>query len=192
MRVSGGKARGVELSVSKNSVHRPAMDRLRQGIFSSLGQSIIDARACDLFAGTGSYGLEALSRGAISCVFLELNRGACNMIKGNLRIVAKSMGVSKLDAKVFQGDAKKATGVMDETFDIIFVDPPYDMIESSIPTLFSTLDRILAEKGLVVFEMPGRLEIIPEGWILKKRLGKGNNQPTACFYKRASEGVSKK
>ena len=185
MRISGGKARGVELRVSKKSVHRPAMDRLRQGIFSSLGQTIVDARVCDLYAGTGSYGLEALSRGSGSCCFIELSRNACTVIKNNLRIVAKSMGEPTLIAKVIQGDAVKTVGQIGENYDIIFVDPPYDTITHSAPKLFDALDHALSDDGLVVFEMPGNLEIIPGGWILKKRLGKGNNQPTACLYKRA-------
>lgn len=160
------------------------MDRLRQGIFSSLGQSVVDAHVCDLFAGTGSYGLEALSRGARSSRFIELNRNACTMIKDNIRIVAKSMGVPSLNANVIQGDAKKATALQGEKFDMIFVDPPYDIIESSAPFLFPTLDRILEENGKIVFEMPGRMEIIPHGWILRKRIGKGNDQSTACIYNR--------
>ncbi len=187
MRISGGKARGIELRVSKNSVHRPAMDRLRQGIFSSLGQAVLDARVCDLFAGTGSYGLEALSRGASASLFIELNRNACSMIKDNLRIVAKSMGVPNLEAKVTQGDALKPTSFANETYDIVFVDPPYEMIESPASTLFTILDNILKNDGIIVFEMPGHLEIIPNKWILKKRIGKGNNQPTACIYKRNAE-----
>ncbi len=185
MRISGGKARGVELRVSKKSVHRPAMDRLRQGIFSSIGQTVNDARVCDIYAGTGSYGLEALSRGSSSCCFIELNRNACTMIKDNLRIVAKSMGVPRLTAKVIQGDAVKTVSLKGESYDIVFVDPPYDTISQSAPKLFAALDHVLSHDGLVVFEMPGNLEIIPEGWTLKKRLGKGNNQSTACLYKRA-------
>ncbi len=186
MRISGGKARGVELRVSKSAVHRPAMDRLRQGIFSSLGQRINDARVCDLFAGTGSYGLEALSRGGASATFLETNPKACAMIKANIQIVAKSMGADRLDAKTLIGDAIKATALENDSFDMIFVDPPYDMIESSAPALFSTFNRLLAENGIVVFEMPGRLEIEPEGWNLRKRIGKGKDQPTACIYRRSS------
>ncbi len=184
MRISGGKARGVELRVSKSAAHRPAMDRLRQGIFSSLGQVIDQARVCDLFAGTGSYGLEALSRGAASASFVEKNRQACSMIKENLRIVAKSMGVERLDTIVLPGDAIKANGLEDDAFDLLFVDPPYDRIESIQATLFATFDRLLAENGTIVFEMPGRFEFEPLGWNLKKRLGKGNDQPTACFYSR--------
>ncbi len=189
MRISGGIARGVELKVSKNSVHRPAMDRLRQGVFSSIGQRIVDTRVADLFAGTGSYGLEALSRGANSCLFLELNRNACLMIKDNIRIVAKSMGSPTLNSKIVKGDANKASSVANNQFDILFVDPPYDMIESAVPVLFPTMDRILGRDGFVVFEMPGRLDIHPAGWELVNRIGKGKDQSTACFYKRNPTGI---
>ena len=185
MRISGGKARGVELRVSKNAVHRPAMDRLRQGIFSSLGAVVEGARVCDLFAGTGSYGLEALSRGARSAQFVEKNRKACSMIKDNVKIVAKSMGQSNLEVRVLSGDAIKAPQLDSGRFDLIFVDPPYDLIESSQAQLFRTFDRILDDDGLVVFEMPGQLACEPQGWVLRKRLGKGRDQATACIYRRA-------
>ena len=185
MRISGGKARGVELSISKSAVHRPAMDRLRQGIFSSLGQTIDEARVCDLFAGTGSYGLEALSRGAVSTDFVEKNRQACAMIKENIRIVAKSMGVPHLETLVQPGDAIKANGLVDQRYDLIFADPPYDIIETIQSTLFTTFDRLLTETGIVVFEMSGRLDLEPPGWVLKKRIGKGKDQATACIYRRA-------
>ena len=175
--------------MSQRSVHRPAMDRLRQGVFSSLGNRITGARVCDLFAGTGSYGLEALSRGASQCRFIELNRNACSMIKENIKIVAKSMGVSRLNAKVLQGDAGKTLDLEEEPFDIVFVDPPYEMIESALPRLFPTIDRLLASKGVVVFEMPGRIEIVPDGWQLGNRIGKGSDQPTACFYQRFPDAI---
>ena len=185
MRISGGKARGVELCVSKSAVHRPAMDRLRQGIFSSIGQSIEGVHVCDLFAGTGSYGLEALSRGAASAVFVEKNRQACAMIKENIPIVAKSMGVVQMDTSIQTADAIKANGLVDQKFDLIFADPPYEIIESIQKNLFSTFHRLLNDNGIVVFEMPGRLEFEPSGWNLKKRIGKGKDQATACIYRRA-------
>ncbi len=158
------------------------MDRLRQGVFSSIGAAIENARVADLFAGTGSYGLEALSRGAQSAHFVELNRNACAMIKENIRIVAKSMARERLDATVVPGDALKSNGLSDGEFDLIFVDPPYEIIEASAPRIFSTLSRILAKNGRVVFEMPGRLEFSPDGWTLIKRIGKGKGQPTACVF----------
>ncbi len=186
MRVSGGRARGVALSVSKKSVHRPAMDRLRQGVFSSLGARIENARVADLFAGTGSYGLEALSRGAASASFVEINRSACSMIRTNIDIVAKSMGSAKLQGSVICGDATKAGTLLEPHFDLIFVDPPYDRIESMAPALFNAFDRLVSQSGLVVFEAPGRIELSHDNWSLQRRLGKGRDQPTACVFKRAS------
>lgn len=182
MRISGGKARGVTLRVDRKSVHRPAMDRLRQSIFSSIGDAVTDARVCDLFAGTGSYGLEALSRGARHATFVELNRRAVEMIRTNSDIVAKSMQ-AKLDAAIVSADISKWNPDL-EPFDIIFVDPPYEALHGMTPKLFELFGSILAPEGLVVFEAPGRFEPSASGWSLRKRLGKGPNQPTACLLER--------
>jgi len=185
MRISGGKAGGVSLRIEKNFVHRPAMDRLRQSLFSSLGEQVMDARVCDLFAGTGSYGLEALSRGAASATFVESNRRACAMIRQNIAIVAKSMGLPRLDATVLPIDVTRWQG-SDQTFDLVFADPPYDLIESVAPALFSLCDRILASEGLLAFETPGHLQPAAPNWTLHKRLGKPSpHQPTACLYARS-------
>ena len=182
MRISGGKARGVTLRVDKKAVHRPAMDRLRQGIFSSIGAEVDDARVCDLFAGTGSYGLEALSRGANHASFVEANRRATSMIKDNIAAVSKSMQ-QRLTTTLFCADVLKWKSA-EPAFDIIFVDPPYDLIESATSKLFELFDETLAPNGLVVFETPGHLEPIAPGWRLRKRLGKGVDQPTACLIER--------
>ena len=183
MRISGGKARGVTLKVDKKAVHRPAMDKLRQSIFSSIGPAVEAARVADLFAGTGSYGLEALSRGAAHCAFVELNPRAVAMIKANQQIVAKSMGEPQLAAEHVSGDVLKWTPA-GEAYDILFVDPPYDLIEELTPKLFALFDKALAPDGLVVFETPGRLTPLAPGWRLRKRLGKGLDQATACLIER--------
>lgn len=183
MRISGGKARGVTLKVSKSAVHRPAMDRTRQSIFSSLGMAIEGARVCDLFAGTGSYGLESLSRGAESATFVESHKQACQMIKENLCIVAKSMAAPRLDAQVLPIDVTKWTPA-DEPFDIVFVDPPYDIIEAIAPKLSALFDKLATNDGLLAFEMPGKLTLEFPNWTLKKRFGKGSHQPTICLYAR--------
>ncbi|MDQ8184967.1 RsmD family RNA methyltransferase [Pelagicoccus sp. SDUM812002] len=185
MRISGGKARGVTLRVDQKAVHRPAMDKLRQGIFSSANAWVGNARVLDLFAGTGSYGLEALSRGATHCTFVELNHRATAMIKVNAAIVAKSMR-EKLNTQILASDATKfqlPAGA--DAFDLIFVDPPYEQLEQLTPKLFLVFDQVLARDGLVVFEAPGNFEPAAEGWTLKKRLGKGIDQPTACLLRRA-------
>ena len=120
MRISGGKARGVALSVSKSSVHRPATDRLRQGIFSSLGKRIEHIDICDLFAGTGAIGLEALSRGAKSCVFVEQDQDALQTLQAN---------ISKLKleacAHILAKDARQIHNWPGPRADLVFADPPY-------------------------------------------------------------------
>ena len=184
MRISGGKARGVALSVSKPSVHRPATDRLRQGIFSSLGKRIEHIDICDLFAGTGSYGLEALSRGAASATFVEMNRRACEMIRRNIAIVSKSMDVDRLNATVLAKDATKPYSFSSEPFDLIFADPPYEFLNSIGMDLFRAADRNLKADGLFILEAPGNYEYDAQGWTLSKRIGKGTDQPTALFYER--------
>ncbi len=186
MRISGGKARGVTLRVDQKAVHRPAMDKLRQSIFSSITAWTDGARVLDLFAGTGSYGLEALSRGAAHCTFVELNRRATAMIQANADIVAKSMQ-EKLDTQIATADATKwQLPARAAPFDLIFVDPPYEAIETLTPKLFPLFDQVLAHDGLVVFEAPGHYEPAAESWTLKKRLGKGRDQPTACLLRRAT------
>lgn len=184
MRISGGKARGVTLRVDPKAVHRPAMDKLRQSIFSSAAAWVESARVLDLFAGTGSYGLEALSRGSSHCTFVELNRRATSMIKVNTDIVAKSMR-QKLDTQLVASDATKfQLPAGTPPFDLIFVDPPYEQLEQLTPKLFPVFKQVLAHDGLVVFEAPGQFEPAAEGWTLKKRLGKGIDQPTACLLRR--------
>src|SRR5207253_11355855 len=83
MRVIAGRAGGVRLISPKNGV-RPTMDRVKAAIFSSLGETIISARVLDLFAGTGALGIEALSRGAASAIFVEDDRQSAEAIEKNL------------------------------------------------------------------------------------------------------------
>ncbi len=185
MRITGGKARGVSLRVPKSSVHRPAMDKLRQAVFSSIGSSIEETRILDLFAGTGSYGLEAISRGAASAIFVETHRKLCESIKENAKMVAKSLGQNQLETTVLCKDALKFDSGS-ELFDFIFVDPPYEIIESVHRRLFALFEKCLASDGSVVFEMPGHLDLELEGWRMVKRLGKGARQPTCCRFQKAS------
>ena len=90
MRISGGKARGITLRTVKNTDLRPATEANRERLFSSLGQQIQKKRVLDLFAGSGSYGLEALSRGASDAIFVEKNRKVAKYLNENLdRVIIK-------------------------------------------------------------------------------------------------------
>jgi len=184
MRISGGIARGIPLLVPKGEIVRPATDRLRQAVFSSLAARIAGARFLDLFAGSGAYGLEALSRGASGGVFVERNPKAVDCLRRNLSAVCKSLKRDeRADIAVIPADATKAPAV-GAAPDLVFIDPPYELIESAAPPLFARLTNLLAAQpeALVVFEMPGECELAPPGWRTVKRLGNGARQPTAVFF----------
>lgn len=186
MRISGGRARGIPLVVPKGDAVRPATDGMRQSVFSSLGERVTDARFLDLFAGSGAYGLEALSRGAAGGVFVEQNARAAACIRQNLGAVGKSLGRDLRDVTVLQADARAVPLGGGEVPDLVFIDPPYEIIGDVAPALFARLAGLLAVKpdAIVVFELPGELELAPPGWTLLKRLGKGARQPTVAFFRR--------
>ena len=185
MRITGGKARSIPLTAPKGDDTRPATDQLREAVFSSLGSRIEGARIADLFAGTGAYGLEAMSRGARSGLFVENSREVVACLKKNLAAVAKSCRVNPADWRVL---AQKIETVPEALgpFDIVFMDPPYAMIETQLPKIFPEhIAPLLAPDGLVCFEMPGNLALELPGWAATRRLGKlSKDKPTMVFYER--------
>ena len=118
MRIIAGKAGRLAIKVPL-AVARPTTDFVRQAIFSILGERVLNARVLDLFAGSGAIGLEALSRGAASCVFVDAHRQACATITSNLTSSGLAGGHPvKAEAAAFlKRDAA--------TYDLIFADPPY-------------------------------------------------------------------
>lgn len=187
MRITGGMARGIPLVVPKGDAVRPATDGMRQAVFSSLGARVTGARFLDLFAGSGAYGLEALSRGAAGGGFVEQNAKAAACVRRNIDAVCKSLGRDARDLAVLQADARTVPFVGGVAPDLVFVDPPYELIAELAPALFDRLGVVLVEKpdALIVFEMPGELDLAAAGWTLIKRLGKGARQPTVAFFRRA-------
>lgn len=157
---------------------------MRQALFSSLGARVVEARFLDLFAGSGAYGLEALSRGAAAGVFVEQNARAVSCIRQNVAAVCKSIGRGPEGVQVVQSDARTVPATGDAP-DLVFIDPPYDLIEQAAPALFTRLASLLPADGLVCFEYPGELELNPPGWTLLKRIGKGARQPTVGVFRRA-------
>ena len=120
MRVITGKARGVQLKTPDGMTTRPTSDRVKEALFSIINFDIPGARVLDLFGGTGQLGIEALSRGAKSAVFVDAGEPACKLIRENLRR-------TKLEAegKVVRADYMDYLKRCRETFDIILLDPPY-------------------------------------------------------------------
>jgi 16S rRNA (guanine966-N2)-methyltransferase len=186
MRISGGLARGIPLQVPKGDAVRPATDGMRQAVFSSLGSRVVGARFLDLFAGSGTYGLEALSRGAAGGTFVEKNGKAAAALRQNLGAVCKSLGRDAADISILNLDATTFPLEPDRVPDLVFVDPPYEIIKEVAPRLFERLSAWMATKpeALVVFEMPGEIELSPPGWTCRKRLGKGARQPTVGFFEK--------
>lgn len=191
MRISGGAARGITLKVPKGDAVRPATDGMRQAVFSSLGARVAGARFLDLFAGSGAYGLEALSRGASGGVFVEQNGKAAACLRDNLAAVCRSLRRDVVGLRLVQADARTVPWPTEEPPpDLVFIDPPYEIIPEVAPALFAKVEALLAPHGdgLVVFEYPGELTLAPAGWTLRKRLGKGARQPTVGFFQRESSG----
>ena len=151
MRVIAGSAGGVRLAVSKRGV-RPTMDRVKAAIFSSLGDTIIGARVLDLFAGSGALGIEALSRGASSVLFVEEDRQSIEVIQKNLAKTRLEGCVRRQDVfdflRISSGIAK---------FHVVFADPPYEKIKSGerfTGTLLTNkaLVQLLEPDGVFILE----------------------------------------
>ena len=186
MRITGGVARGIELVVPRGDLVRPATDGMRQAVFSSLGEHVAGAQFLDLFAGSGAYGLEAVSRGAAGGVFVERSAKVVSCLRKNIEAVCKSVGRDPSGLSVLQMDATSAPVGAGAIPDLVFVDPPYEVIAEIAPALFARLGESLAEKpdAIIAFELPGEIELSPPGWRCVKRLGKGARQPTVAFFRR--------
>ena len=149
MRVITGKARGVNLKTPDGMKTRPTTDRVKEAMFSIIQFEIPGGKVLDLFGGTGQLGIEALSRGAESAVFVDAGEDACKLIRENLRR-------TKLEsqAKVIRADYLQFLSSNKEKFDIILLDPPYAevFLENSLNRI-SEID-ILQTNGIIVTERP--------------------------------------
>ena len=125
MRILAGQARGRVLHTPSGRTTRPTDSRSRETLFNMLGERVIDADMLDLYAGSGAVGLEALSRGAKSCIFVEQNAAAAHAIRSNLQMCGWA---DKMRSQVWQANVKGALQQLDKQqkkFDIIFADPPF-------------------------------------------------------------------
>ena len=149
MRVISGSARGITLKTPEGLNTRPTADRVKEAIFSIVQFDLPGKRVLDLFGGTGQLGIEALSRGANSCTFVDQSDKACRLIKENLKR-------TKLidQSQVVQTDYKSYLMKCNQKFDIIILDPPYaeDFLENSLK-LITEID-ILQYDGIIITERP--------------------------------------
>ena len=124
MRVIAGTAGGRKLEAPKGMHTRPTPDRVREALFSILYDRATDARVLDLFAGTGALGIEALSRGAARAVFVEQDLPTASLVRKNVQAVGFGDRAKLLALPAARAIAELARG--GDTFDLVFLDPPYD------------------------------------------------------------------
>jgi len=149
MRVISGSAKGRRLKELQGMETRPTTDRVKEGLFNVIQFDIEGRRVLDLFAGTGQLGIECLSRGAASAVFVDERKDAVALVRENLKATRLSER-----AKVVMGDAMSYVSSCGEKFHLIFLDPPYGTgrLERALERI-SAFD-ILTEHGIIVCESP--------------------------------------
>jgi 16S rRNA (guanine966-N2)-methyltransferase len=180
MRVIAGTAGGLRLDCPEG-IARPMMDRVRGAVFSSLGEAVHGARVLDLFSGSGALGIEALSRGAASCVFVDRHRKATAAIRRNLAHTHLSATVRMQEVAAFVATASPAS------FDLVFADPPFALAEEepAHPNRLlasGALARITAADGIFVVELPQEPPPASASWALLRSRPYG--QAWVAFYRR--------
>ena len=147
MRIISGEARGRKLKEPQGLDTRPTTDKVKESLFNIIQFELEGRRVLDLFAGTGQLGLEALSRGAEHCTFVDMRREATALVKENIRLCR-----FEDRARVAQEEALSFLCACREKFDVIFLDPPYSsgLLEKSLEQL--TRFDILREHGIIVCE----------------------------------------
>ena len=155
LRIITGTAKGKKLKTLEGEATRPTSERIKEAVFSSIQFDIENRRVLDLFAGSGQMGLEALSRGADSVMFIDSAREAIEIVKEN----AKTTGFSdkcKYLVSDYRNYIRKASGR--EGFDLVFIDPPYAM-KSSLDAAKRLLEAGLLRAGAIVVLESGEEEI---------------------------------
>lgn len=169
MRVVAGKSRGRRLASFKGLSIRPTSDKVRGAVFNILGVSSEFAerfkKVLDLFAGTGAMGIEALSRGAVSAVFVDKDPKAVSVIKKNLELCNASGAGAVLRQDVMT--ALKGLSDDGERFDLIFIDPPYDSTLTSDALTATDKAGLLNPGGRVVAETSRRIPLLLDVKALK-------------------------
>jgi 16S rRNA (guanine966-N2)-methyltransferase len=159
MRIIAGSAKGRRIKAPDTSGTRPATDRVREAVFSSIGNWVEDAVVADLYAGSGSFGLEALSRGAGSAVFVESGRKALRALRANVEVVG-------LGGTVVEGTVQGFLSRSDAMFHLVFMDPPWGQETVVMEEDLARLDAKLMPNAEVVVSRrhSDLVPSVPETW----------------------------
>ena len=145
MRIISGKYKGKKLNGFTIEGTRPTMDRVKESLFAMIQTNLNEAIVLDLFAGSGALGLEAISNGAKKCYLIDNNEEAIKTIKANSTNI-------KEDLNIIHTDYKKFLKQIDQKFDIIFLDPPYQSNQLNKALKIIEERDLLKEKGIIVCE----------------------------------------
>ncbi|RAK04082.1 16S rRNA (guanine966-N2)-methyltransferase [Halanaerobium saccharolyticum] len=150
MRIIAGKAGGLKLKSLKGRDVRPTLDRVKESMFNIIAFDLPGAEVLDLFAGFGSLGIEALSRGAVKADFVEINRS-------HLKIIEENLKKAKLfeQAELFTQDVYLYLKTCSRKYDLIFMDPPYEKEMTAEAVRLIIENNLLKEKGLIISERSG-------------------------------------
>ncbi|MCY4365149.1 MAG: 16S rRNA (guanine(966)-N(2))-methyltransferase RsmD [Chloroflexi bacterium] len=181
MRVVGGTAKGHRLRGAVTPGVRPTSERARAAIFNVLPPQLIeDARALDLFAGTGSLGIEALSRGAAWADFVEKNRRQCQVLQANL----DNTGFRDR-SRAYCAEAAKALETLPGPYRLVLLDPPYKMAElGQFMELLGTTPELVEEDGVVVVGHSRHVTLDPQYGNLALTSGRRYGDNLVDFYQR--------
>lgn len=159
MRVIAGEAGGRRLQAPDGKGTRPVTDRVKEAVFSSIGNWVVDSVVADLYAGSGSFGLEALSRGAVSAVFVENARKALQALRHNVEIVG-------LGGTIIESTVQDYLARANHRFHLAFLDPPWPAPTEQMEADLAALDRLLLASAEVVVSRrhTDRPPVPPENW----------------------------
>ena len=172
MRVIAGTARGVRLAAVPAGT-RPVSDRAREGLFSSIGPAVADARVLDLYAGTGAMGIEALSRGAKAALFVDSAPAAVKAVRENLR---RTRFIDR--GEVRRQEALRALRSGIGQFELVLIDPPYRLPRRTLGVALAEIagQGIASPGALVVLTRSNKsyMPVIPVDWVPVRRLSYGD------------------
>lgn len=185
MRVIAGRFRGRTLHAVRGLKVRPSADRVKESLFNILAPRITGARFLDLFAGTGSIGIEALSRGAAEALFVEQDRDALRCLQRNLEACRLERGFEVIRQPVAR--ALRELEAQECRFDLVFLDPPYqaDLYSSTLELLGA--GNLVAADGWVIAEHDRRMELAAEYGCLSMFRTRQTGDTALSFFSHAAE-----
>lgn len=142
MRIIAGEAKGRRLETPPDGT-RPLTGKAREALFSILGDAVTGAVVLDLYAGSGSFGLEALSRGATDVVFVERDPQAVSVLRENVEAI-------DLGGRIEAADVEAYLGRSSQTFDVVFVDPPWALDDTAVDRVLTLVEPLVDQDGIVV------------------------------------------